>query len=79
MIELTQEQQDAKAAAERYFAGKRELVHLEAARAMSRAYHAAPADATREQILIAAIYGLAEQAVDTSPLLPKQHPEKGSG
>mgnify|MGYP000650918943 FL=1 len=77
MTEITKAQQDAKDRARAYFDQRKQLVHLEAARAMSRAYHAAPADATREQILIAAIYDLAGQSVDTSGLLPEQDGEKG--
>ena len=76
---MTAKQRHAQQRAQAFFEQRKQLVHLEAARAMSRAYHAAPADATREQILIAAIYDLAGQSVDTSGLLPEQDGEKGKG
>jgi hypothetical protein len=76
---LTDNQQHAKADAERFYAGRQRLVHLEAAAAMQRALKAAPADASREQILVAAVYDLAAQTVDVSGLLPTQEGEKGRG
>jgi len=79
MPDLTPDQQQAQQRARAYFEQRKQLVHLEAARAMSRAYHAAPADATREQILVAAIYDLAGQSVDVAPLVPAQNSEKGKG